>query len=902
MVQPINTCVLGVGLSGLTFHVPFILALPEIFNLHSVLERNPKAEGGKVKERFGVAPKIHRTLDAVLGDQEIELVIIGTPNDTHYDFANAVLNAGKHVLVDKPVTATSQQAKTLGDLAKTKGLVLYAFQNRRWDSDFLALKGLLSEPERSPNSLGTITEFESHYDRFRKGLKGTWKDEPLPAAGITYDLGSHLIDQALYLFGRPTRLTAFIQNLRGVGNPKVDDCFTIHFHYDAGTRSAYPLAVILRSHILSVRAPQLRYVVRGTKGTYTKYGLDVQEDQLKVISTPKGIFENQFGAEPENIWGFVEKVEADDITVSKLCWPSRDPGAYVELFRNLGAAIREGAELAVKWEEATAVIEMVELAHKSSQEGMTIAVLMSLVDIRVDLPSYSRSFVVQVPPSSSVLQVKQEIQEACPGQPRPEGQRLIWRDRTPRRPSLGMVICPASDTAASPPVPAPTPPPTPTPTYNIPRIPYVASAFPRSTITPRMEFTLAPQRPIMAYVLYKHQKALSTLSSAVQPPVEPDNLSLCRMIAHQTLEKNGWAWPDILDEDFPAPLEGGLQYESAFVDGKPYLRLVEDFGSQPTPVQERALKVLTYTFSILNMTFPTSPPMRTVHAQSVPVPPHVNQLLQQLGLPQMRPANANINPAANPNNPILPEIREIPIRPLLAPFMMLIFRTTLLLYFVAPARKPIFGVLILAWMLYEIWQPIRNALLRNALNRLPEHQRQANNGAEARPVQANQAQEPHIPGAVGARPAAGVPARPPLAGGTLDQQAAVLFDNLANLNIADEEMILNAPAGTPAPEPGLGHKIMTFMSLLITTLHPAIWNRRRVALRRREGTVRTEANMRNSAPPPTDNDEDSIPGQEVNNRAAEIRQELQSQYSRRPRWIQQYMQRVVEEDWVDDSD
>ncbi|CAA7259556.1 unnamed protein product [Cyclocybe aegerita] len=541
---------------------------------------------------------------------------------------------------------------------------------------------------------------------------------------------------------------------------------------------------------------------------------------------------------------------------------------------------------------------------------------MSLVDIRVDLPSYSRSFVVQVPPSSSVLRVKQEIQEACPGQPRPEGQRLIWRGRLLADDELvenlwkaepkivHLAVHPSAWSSVPPEIPQPPlqsqpqPLPTPTPTYNIPRNPYV---FPRNTITPRIEFTVAPQRPIMAYVLYKHQRALSTLSSAVQPPVELHNLSLCRMIAHQTLEKNGWKWPDVLDEEFPAPSEGGLQYESTLVDGKPYLRLVEESGSQPTPVQEHALKVLTYTFSILNMTLPTSPPMRTVHTQSVPVPPHVNQLLQQLGLPQMRPANANINPVVNPN-PILPEIREIPIRPLLAPLMMLIFRTTLLLYFVAPARKPIFGVLILAWMLYEIWQPIRNALLRNALNRLPENQRQANNGAEARPGQGNQAQQPNIPGAVGARPVAGVPARLPLAGRTLDQQVAVIFDNLANMNLADEELILNAPAGTPAPEPGLGHKIMTFTSLLVTTLHPAIWNRRRMALRRREGTIRTEADMRNSTPPPTDDDGDSTPGQEVNNRAAEIRQELQAQYDRRPRWIQQYMQRVVEEDWVDDSD
>ncbi|KAF8165194.1 hypothetical protein B0H34DRAFT_648131 [Crassisporium funariophilum] len=374
MSRPINTCVLGVGLSGLTFHVPFILALPELFTLHSVLERNPHTEGGKVKERFGVAVKIHRSLDQVLADQEVELVIIGTPNDTHYDFAKAALAAGKHVLVDKPVTATTEQAKELGALAKSKGLVIYAFQNRRWDSDFLALKRLLALPDTDPHALGSITEFESHFDRYRKGLKGTWKDQPSPAAGLTYDLGSHLIDQALCLFGRPQRITAFIQNLRGVGNPEVDDSFTIYMHYDSGSRQPYPLTAILRSHILSVRSPQIRYIVRGTGGTYLKYGIDVQEDQLKVITSPNAILEEQYGMEPDYLWGTVEKMEADDLTVTTSGWPSTEAGAYAELFRNLGAAIREGSELAVKWEEATSVIEMVELAHRSAKEGATVRV------------------------------------------------------------------------------------------------------------------------------------------------------------------------------------------------------------------------------------------------------------------------------------------------------------------------------------------------------------------------------------------------------------------------------------------------------------------------------------------------------------------------------------------------
>ncbi|KAF9483954.1 NAD(P)-binding protein [Pholiota conissans] len=374
MVRPINTCVLGVGLSGLTFHVPFILALSDVFTLHSVLERNPKSEGGKVKERFGVQVRVHRSIQNVLADKDIELVIIGTPNETHYDFAKEALNAGKHVLVDKPVTATSEQAKELGLISKEKGLVLYAFQNRRWDSDYLALKKLLAEPETSKQSLGAITDFESHFDRYRKGLKGTWKDEPKPAAGLTYDLGSHLIDQVLCLFGRPARITAFQQNLRGIGDPEVDDSFTIIMHYDAGPRMQYPLTAILRAHILSVRVPQVRYIVRGTRGTYTKNGADVQEDQLKVLSTPNAIHEERYGMEPEYLWGTVEKMEADDLTVTRSIWPSVEPGAYADLFKNVGAAIRSGEELAVKWEEATAVIEMIELAHRSAVEGATVKV------------------------------------------------------------------------------------------------------------------------------------------------------------------------------------------------------------------------------------------------------------------------------------------------------------------------------------------------------------------------------------------------------------------------------------------------------------------------------------------------------------------------------------------------
>ncbi|KAF9222078.1 NAD(P)-binding protein, partial [Gyrodon lividus] len=369
-LNPIKTCVLGVGLAGLTFHVPFILALPELFTLHAVLERNPQTPGGKVKERFGVDTTIYRTMEQVINDREIDLVIVGTPNDTHYHLAKAALEAGKHVLVDKPVTETVAQADELGAIAKEKGLVLYGYQNRRWDSDHLALQRLLALPPSSPQCIGNILEFESHYDRYRPGLRASWKD----GAGAVYDLGSHLLDQALNLFGRPARITAFVQNIRGVTKPEVDDTFTIYLHYNTGIPFSNPFTVLLRSHILSVKAPQLRYAIRGTKGVFTKHGLDPQEEQLKAMSSASSIFDPGYGQEPQEIYGTVENLSEDGVTVTKSIWPSGDPGQYIGLFKNLAGAVRNDEEMEVKWAQTTQVIEMIELAYRSSAEGRTLEV------------------------------------------------------------------------------------------------------------------------------------------------------------------------------------------------------------------------------------------------------------------------------------------------------------------------------------------------------------------------------------------------------------------------------------------------------------------------------------------------------------------------------------------------
>ena len=292
---------------------------------------------------------------------------------------------------------------------------------------------------------------------------------------------------------------------------------------------------------------------------------------------------------------------------------------------------------------------------------------------------------------------------------------------------------------------------------------------------------------------------------------------------------------------------------------------------------------------------PAPPNSRSVQTQTMPIPPHVNQLLQQLGLPPLRVAqNQNGNAIPGPINPILPEIPGINLRPLLGPVMMIILRTTLLMYFISPTRKPIFGLLILAWMLYEIWQPIRNAL-HNGLGRNPQLNEEINR-PDARgpqnPVEPNgnnDAQAIPQP-AVIANAIANANANANAAVPALDAQANVIFDTLANINIQEEEGMLREASGVPPVEPGFGHKIGTFFALLATTLHPAIWDRRRIALRRREGAIRTEANVRNS-----------VPAEEGETEAVgRIREELRAQFNRRPGWIQRYIERVVAEDWVDD--
>jgi hypothetical protein len=332
---------------------------------------------------------------------------------------------------------------------------------------------------------------------------------------------------------------------------------------------------------------------------------------------------------------------------------------------------------------------------------------------------------------------------------------------------------------------------------------------------------------------------------------------------------------------------------STVCSGSPYLSLLNN-GAQPTPAQAHALRVLSYTFSILTKEFhPVSQTQPTytisptsLNNQNVHNIPQINDLLQQLGLPPPMRDAPNINALGNQDQLRPPNaFQDVPLRPLLAPLLMLVLRTSLLLYFVAPTRKPIFGLLILAWMLYEIWQPIRNNLFRHLQQNEQRAQQQDGGPAPVAPGQA-------------AGPAA-VPGLNNLPATQRGDQSRALMETLGNMNVEEEQRILAEATVEDPRQPGLGHKVVTFFGLLLTTLHPAIWNQRRAALRSREGALRTEVNTRNTLHR-TDLEDDEA--RRLEERVEESRRLLRETHGRRPAWMQQYIARVVDADWVDDAD
>lgn len=334
----LNVGLIGFGLSGRYFHSPFLSTNPG-FKIKTVVERS-KNEA----QEFDPAIENARSVDELLSDESIDLVFICTPNDTHFPYAMDALENGKHVVIEKPFSATEEEAKQLIAVAEEKGLILTAYQNRRWDSDFLTIKKLLEE-----DKLGDIVEYECRYDRFRQVVPTeSWKEKSVPVGGNLYNLGPHLIDQALVLFGEPETVTAEIRNVRP--NSEIDDYFDV--------RLGYPDKLVIVKSSLMVYENFLRYTLHGTKGSFIKGGLDPQEETLRKDILPTV---EPWGKEPEDRWGKLHSIDFTGTIES-------ESGDYAPFYQNVYDAIVHGAELAVKPSEILRTTRVIDLAFQSSKE------------------------------------------------------------------------------------------------------------------------------------------------------------------------------------------------------------------------------------------------------------------------------------------------------------------------------------------------------------------------------------------------------------------------------------------------------------------------------------------------------------------------------------------------------
>lgn len=276
-MKPINTALCSFGMSGWVFHAPFLTVNPG-FNLYAVWERTKNLA---VEKYPGI--KTYRTLESMLTDDLIELVIVNTPNYTHFDYAKKALNAGKHVIVEKPFTIKVEEAKDLIEIAKSQNKKIGVFQNRRYDSDYKTIKKVVDK-----NLLGELVEVEFHFDRFKEELSPKLhKETPGAGAGSLYDLGSHIIDQALQLFGMPDKIFADLRIVRP--ESKVVDCWELLLYYPKHR-------VRLKSSYV-VREALPGYVLHGLKGSFIKPKTDNQEDTLKLGVLPD---KSDWGKEPDS--------------------------------------------------------------------------------------------------------------------------------------------------------------------------------------------------------------------------------------------------------------------------------------------------------------------------------------------------------------------------------------------------------------------------------------------------------------------------------------------------------------------------------------------------------------------------------------------------------------------------
>ncbi|TBV27638.1 oxidoreductase [Meridianimaribacter sp. CL38] len=345
-MKPINTALCSFGMSGLLFHAPFVNT-NKGFNLYGVLERTKNL----AQEKYSKI-KTFRTLESLLKDDNIELVILNTPNITHYNFAKQIIQSGKHLVVEKPFTTSAEEADELIQLAKVNNVKMAVFHNRRWDSDFLTVKKIVDN-----NTLGDIVEAEFHYDRFDPELSyKVHKETPTEGVGSLYDLGSHIIDQALVLFGKPKAVFANIDSFRE--QSKVADYFDVKLFYSNHK-------VTLKSSYF-VKQPIPSYVIHGKKGSFLKSKADVQEAELQRGISPDV---KNCGIEPASEQGLLH-TQKENVSVKE--YITSEAGNYMVFYDKIYESIRNDKPLPVSAEEGKAVIEIIEAALKSNTERRII--------------------------------------------------------------------------------------------------------------------------------------------------------------------------------------------------------------------------------------------------------------------------------------------------------------------------------------------------------------------------------------------------------------------------------------------------------------------------------------------------------------------------------------------------
>ena len=353
--SPLSVAIIGYGLAGAVFHAPLVSSTPGM-KVAAIITSNPQRQE-RARHDFPSAVILPTAEDLWRNPSYYDLVVVATPNRMHVPLGIAAMNAGLPVVIDKPMAATVADAEQLIAVSEQTGKLLTVFQNRRWDNDFLTVRQLL---DADLDLLGSITRFESRFERYRAAPRpDAWREFAAPeeAGGLLYDLGSHLIDQALVLFGWPGGVYAEVETRRS--GAQVDDDTFVALHFASGVRAHLWMSAV-------TRIPGARMRISGLRGTYEKWGLDPQEDALRSGMRPG---DPAWGLEPRERWGRLSTDVSDvhiDGTVDML------PGAYERYYELLRDALITGGPPPVNPADAVATLRVIEAAQQSARDGRIV--------------------------------------------------------------------------------------------------------------------------------------------------------------------------------------------------------------------------------------------------------------------------------------------------------------------------------------------------------------------------------------------------------------------------------------------------------------------------------------------------------------------------------------------------